>query len=143
MSKVSARQKVKAARARLDAERIAREARVDKAAEQYYKQANAITKADERLAKAHESHQDAVEQAQDEQATAIVAMLDEGETPTSVAQLLDLSKSDIAAAKKRHESRSTDRSVTAVSIPAPQAAADATGRRTAEDAGPVDRVVAS
>lgn len=100
MGKVSARQRVRAARAKLDAERVAREKRVDEAAERYYQQAEQIAKADEQLEKARQAHEAALQGARREQRAAIVAMLEEGESASTVSVLLHVSRSEITAARK-------------------------------------------
>lgn len=105
VKKSDARSRVREARARLDADRHAREQRVDAAAEEFFRGTEAVESAGAKLAKAQQAHDDAVAAAQVAQDAAVVAMLEQDEKAEIVAELLGVSRAEVTAAKKRHTDR--------------------------------------
>lgn len=93
-NKVSARERVRQARSRRDAERKAQEKRVDGCAEDFFKAAARLEQA-----------QQAVEEARRAQGAAIESLLAEGETLASLTEFLDVPKADLKSAQQAHQQR--------------------------------------
>lgn len=106
-STITARQKIRAARAKANAERAARERRVDTWAEEYLKQTERVARAGEKyeqaVRKATDTRDATVAAATRKQDQAIAEMMSEGESAEDVAKLLEMSKADVAAGRRRHD----------------------------------------
>lgn len=103
-----ARRRARAARAELDASRRGREKRVDAWAEKFYLQVAAIDAAEEAVKRAQAARDEAVTGSQPAMDESIAGMLSEGETTDAVSSLLSLTKGEVSAAKRRHQSRIKD-----------------------------------
>lgn len=133
--KVSARDRARAARAKLDADRAARDRRIEESATAYYV-----------ALEAREAAEEAAREAEASMAAAVAALLGEGESVERVAALCEISDGDVrrlrrlAAADEpraaREQARATaDVAAGPVEVPAQHAGAEAVSVLPEDGAG--------
>lgn len=117
---VSARQRARAAKAKLDADRKARDKRVEEQATEWYQLEDTIAQA-----------QAAVEEARAQQASVVVALGEENVSVDDAAELLGIEPGEVRALRKQH------RNATSGQAPATLPAG---GNVPADEAEPAEQV---